>query len=130
MYIGMVITLLYITAVTIQVCIYNGPLATSSFPVRKSQSGTVPFRRTFQPSISLLYFHLAPRTRARFRVEASEASNSLPVPRSARPYSAAQDKALRKLVVRGLAWEEIEEFDLLFAKRTLRSLQMRSCGSW
>lgn len=29
---------------------YNGPLATSSFPVRKSQFGTVPFPCTFPPS--------------------------------------------------------------------------------
>jgi hypothetical protein len=28
---------------------YNGPLATSSFPVRKSQFSTVPFPRTFPP---------------------------------------------------------------------------------
>jgi hypothetical protein len=30
---------------------YNGPLATSSFPVRKSQFGTVPFPRTFPSSL-------------------------------------------------------------------------------
>ncbi|KAF4211299.1 hypothetical protein CNMCM5878_002836 [Aspergillus fumigatiaffinis] len=67
-----------------------------------------------------------PRTRARVRAEASEASSSLPTPRSARPYSAAEDEILQKLVARGLAWEEIEkEFGLLFAKRTSRSLQMR-----
>ncbi|RHZ60748.1 uncharacterized protein CDV56_108702 [Aspergillus thermomutatus] len=67
-----------------------------------------------------------PRTRARARAEASEASSSLPTPRSARPYSAAEDGALQKLVASGLAWDEIEkEFCLRFAKRTLRSLQMR-----
>jgi hypothetical protein len=67
-----------------------------------------------------------PQTRARARAEASEASSPLPITRSARPYSAAEDDILRILVARGLAWEEIEnEFGLRFAKRTMRSLQMR-----
>ncbi|KAB8231402.1 uncharacterized protein BDW43DRAFT_301832 [Aspergillus alliaceus] len=50
-----------------------------------------------------------PRTRARVRAEASEASSTLPTPRSARPYSAAEDKVLQKLVARGLAWDEVEK---------------------
>jgi hypothetical protein len=70
-----------------------------------------------------------PRIRARARAEASEASEAsspLPIARSARPYSAAEDDILQILVARGLAWEEIEkEFGLRFAKRTMRSLQMR-----
>jgi hypothetical protein len=67
-----------------------------------------------------------PRTRARVRAEASEASTSLPTRRNARPYSAAEDEVLQKLVARGLTWDEIEkEFGLLFARRTSRSLQMR-----
>jgi hypothetical protein len=72
-----------------------------------------------------------PRTRARARAEASEASeasqasSSLSISRSARPYSAAEDEVLKNLVARGLAWKQIEvEFDQLFAKRTLRSLQL------
>ncbi|KAF5866002.1 hypothetical protein ETB97_001580 [Aspergillus alliaceus] len=50
--------------------------------------------------------------RARVRAEASEASeasSTLPTPRSARPYSAAEDKVLQKLVARGLAWDEVEK---------------------
>ncbi|KAH1437680.1 hypothetical protein KXX32_001614 [Aspergillus fumigatus] len=70
-----------------------------------------------------------PQTRARARAEASEASEAsspLPIARSARPYSVAEDDILQTLVARGLAWEEIEkEFGLRFAKRTMRSLQMR-----
>jgi hypothetical protein len=67
-----------------------------------------------------------PRTREKVRAEAAGASTSLPTPRSARPYSAAEDEVLQKLVASGLAWDEIEkEFGLLFAKRTSRSLQMR-----
>jgi hypothetical protein len=99
MYIGIVIILLYIIAVMLQVWIYNGPLATSSFPVRKSNLAVSPSLALSQPAISLLYFQLARRTKA--RAEGSEASGSLPVPCSAWPYSAAEDKALRKLVVRG-----------------------------
>jgi hypothetical protein len=58
-----------------------------------------------------------PRTRARARAEASEASSSVPNPRGTRPYSAAEDGILQKLVARGLAWDEIEkEFGLRFAK--------------
>ncbi|KAK9646498.1 hypothetical protein HCH54_005238 [Aspergillus fumigatus] len=64
-----------------------------------------------------------PRTRARAR---AEASSSVPNPRGTRPYSAAEDGILQKLVARGLAWDEIEkEYGLRFAKRTSRSLQMR-----
>jgi hypothetical protein len=64
-----------------------------------------------------------PQTRARAR---AEASSPLPIARSARPYSAAEDDILQLLVARGLAWEEIEkEFGLRFSKRTMRSLQMR-----
>jgi hypothetical protein len=49
----------------------------------------------------------------------------LSISRSARPYSAAEDEVLKNLVARGLAWKQIEgEFDQLFAKRTLRSLQL------
>jgi hypothetical protein len=66
-----------------------------------------------------------PRTRARARAEASEASSSLSTSRSARPYSAAEDEVLQNLVARGLAWKQIErESGQLFAKRTLRSLQL------
>lgn len=66
-----------------------------------------------------------PRSRARARAEASEAFSSLSTSRSARPYSAAEDEVLQNLVARGLAWEQIErDFGQLFAKRTLRSLQL------
>lgn len=66
-----------------------------------------------------------PRTRARARAEALEAFCSLSASRSARPYSAAEEEVLQNLVARGLAWKQIErEFGQLFAKRTLRSLQL------
>ncbi|KAE8374692.1 hypothetical protein BDV26DRAFT_34525 [Aspergillus bertholletiae] len=68
-----------------------------------------------------------PRTRARVRAEArDEASRCFPTSRRVQPYSTAEGELLRKLVVRGLPWEQIEnEFGQVFARRNARSLQMR-----
>ncbi|KAH1304979.1 hypothetical protein KXX54_007925 [Aspergillus fumigatus] len=103
----------------------------SSMCIKPESARSKPIRRKRPAGAALETDEKAsgPQTRARARAEASEASEAsspLPIARSARPYSAAEDDILQTLVARGLAWEEIEkEFGLRFAKRTMRSLQMR-----
>ncbi|KAH2790300.1 hypothetical protein KXW39_002471 [Aspergillus fumigatus] len=103
----------------------------SSMCIKPESARSKPIRRKRPAGAALETDEKAsgPQTRARARAEASEASEAsspLPIARSARPYSAAEDDILEILVARGLAWEEIEkEFGLRFAKRTMRCLQMR-----
>ncbi|KAF7590268.1 hypothetical protein BBP40_003106 [Aspergillus hancockii] len=64
-----------------------------------------------------------PRTRAR---AGAEAFHSFSTSHKGQPYSTVEDKRLRKLVERGLPWDQIWMiFGEHFAGRTLKSLQVR-----
>ncbi|KAA8642451.1 hypothetical protein EYZ11_007214 [Aspergillus tanneri] len=65
-----------------------------------------------------------PQTRAKVRAKArAEASHCFPVSRRIQPYSTAEDDLFRKLVVRGLPWEQVQmEFSQVFTGRNVRSL--------